>query len=60
VIRSIAGRDGGMGGLRIMVMAGSEDKLMGVRLMEDMAWGLQARGPDAGRGEEARCCCCAE
>ena len=43
-----------------MVMAGSEDKLMGVRLMEDMAWGLQARGPDAGRGKEARCCCCAE
>ena len=30
------GMDGGMGGPRIKVMAGSEDKLMGVRLMEDM------------------------
>jgi len=27
-----------MGGPRIVVMAGSEDKLMGVWLMEDMAW----------------------
>lgn len=37
VVGSITGWDGGMGGPRIMVMAGSEDKLMGVRLMEDMA-----------------------
>jgi hypothetical protein len=38
VVGSITGWGGGMGGPRIMVMAGSEDKLMGVRLMEDMAW----------------------
>ena len=39
------GKHNGMGwwdgGPRIMVMAGSEDKLMGVRLMEDMARGYK-------------------
>lgn len=40
---------------KIMIMAGAEDKLVGVLLKEDMAGGLQTGSPNTGGEEEARC-----